>query len=146
MNDRGVKKEAGWSMIEKDGAVSKFIAGGKLHPQATQIYAMVDEMIARIKLAGYVPETDARILLEIEGAGDEMNPVFFHSEKLAIAFGLLNTEEGGTIRISKNLRVCRDCHSASKLISKVYGRAIIVRDGSRFHHFHEGEFSCNDYW
>ncbi|KAK8915894.1 Pentatricopeptide repeat-containing protein [Platanthera zijinensis] len=146
MNDRGVKKEAGWSMIEKDGTVSKFIAGGKLHPEATQIYAMVDEMIARIKLAGYVPETDARILLEIEDAGDEMNPVFFHSEKLAIAFGLLNTEEGGTIRISKNLRVCRDCHSASKLISKVYGRAIIVRDRSRFHHFREGECSCNDYW
>lgn len=146
MNDRGVKKEAGWSMIEKDGAVSKFIAGGKLHPEATQIYAMVDEMIGRIKLAGYVPEIDAGIMHEIEDAGEEMNPVFFHSEKLAIAFGLLHTEEGGTIRISKNLRVCRDCHVASKLISKVYGREIIVRDRSRFHHFRGGECSCHDYW
>ncbi|KAJ8620435.1 hypothetical protein MRB53_028964 [Persea americana] len=45
----------------------------------------------------------------------------------------------------KNLRVCSDCHSATKLISKIYDREIIVRDQSRFHHFKNGLCSCLDY-
>ncbi|KAF3438175.1 hypothetical protein FNV43_RR20932 [Rhamnella rubrinervis] len=69
-----------------------------------------------------------------------------HSEKLAIAFGLLSTNPGTPIRVIKNLRVCVDCHTASKLISKVYNREIIVRDRNRFHHFKHGFCSCNDFW
>lgn len=145
MNDRGVKKEAGWSIIEKDGVVNKFIAGGKSHPETSQIYPMVDEMLRRIRVVGYVADTGG-VLNEFENVEEKESPVFFHSEKLAIAFGLLHTKQGETIRISKNLRVCRDCHAASKLISKVYDREIIVRDRNRFHHFHGGQCSCKDYW
>lgn len=136
MNDRGVRKEAGWSMIEKDGVVNRFIAGGKSHPEASRIYAMVDEMLRRIRLVGYVPDSEE----------ERESSTFFHSEKLAIAFGLLNSKKGEIIRISKNLRVCRDCHEASKLISEVYGREIMVRDRNRFHRFHGGQCSCKDYW
>lgn len=42
-----------------------------------------------------------------------------HSEKLAIGFGLI-TAAGTTIRIIKNLCVCNDCHTVTKLISKIY--------------------------
>ena len=69
-----------------------------------------------------------------------------HSEKLAIAFALLNTSPGTPIHIRKNLRVCGDCHSATKYISLVTKRAIIVRDMRRFHHFKDGTCSCGDYW
>ncbi|KAM7478746.1 hypothetical protein LguiA_026959 [Lonicera macranthoides] len=69
-----------------------------------------------------------------------------HSKTLAIAFGLLVTGPGDCIRIVKNLRVCGDCLEMSKIVLKVFRREIIVRDGSRFHHFKEGQYSCKDYW
>ncbi|OVA16655.1 Pentatricopeptide repeat [Macleaya cordata] len=144
MNDRGVKKLPGFSMIELEGVVSEFIAGGRTHPQAKEIYAKVDEMLERIRSIGYVPETDG-VLHDIDEEEKE-NPLYYHSEKLAIAFGLLKTKPGSTIRISKNLRVCKDCHQASKFISKVFDREIVVRDRNRFHHFSKGECSCKDYW
>nr|GLL39389.1 pentatricopeptide repeat-containing protein At5g66520-like [Ipomoea trifida] len=140
MNDRGVKKPPGYSMVELGGVVDEFIAGGRSHPLAREIYGKVHEMLDRIRREGYEAETH-----EMSEEGRE-NPVYYHSEKLAIGYGLLKTEAGETIRITKNLRVCRDCHQASKLISKVYNREIIVRDRNRFHHFKGGECSCNDYW
>nr|GEV94549.1 hypothetical protein [Tanacetum cinerariifolium] len=69
-----------------------------------------------------------------------------HSEKLAIAYALMNTPKNTTLRIIKNLRVCKDCHLAIKFISKIVGREIIVRDATRFHHFKNGACSCRDYW
>lgn len=50
------------------------------------------------------------------------------------------------IRVLKNLRVCNDCHSVAKLISKITQRRIVVRDRNRFHHFENGVCSCGDYW
>ncbi|CAM9002180.1 unnamed protein product [Rhodiola kirilowii] len=50
------------------------------------------------------------------------------------------------IHISKNLRVCSDCHTAIKLIAKVVNREIMLRDSKRFHHFKDGGCSCGDYW
>lgn len=144
MNDRGVNKAPGCSMIELEGVVSEFIAGGRSHPQAKEIYSKVDEMLQCIRSVGYLPDKDG-VLHDIDEEEKE-NPLYYHSEKLAIAFGLLKTNPGETIRISKNLRVCRDCHQASKLISKVFNREIIVRDRNRFHHFRGGQCSCKDYW
>lgn len=69
-----------------------------------------------------------------------------HCEKLAISFGILNTGPGTTIRVSKNLRVCADCHSATKFMSKIEKRDIIIRDAYRIHHFKAGECSCNDFY
>ncbi|CAO2840597.1 unnamed protein product [Amaranthus hypochondriacus] len=144
MNDRGVKKTPGISVIEMEGIVSEFIAGGRAHPESNEIYCKLDEMLDRIRCIGYVPDTD-EVLQDIVEEEKE-NPLNYHSEKLAIAYGLLKAKPGQTIRISKNLRVCRDCHQASKLISKAFDREIIVRDRNRFHHFRDGECSCNDFW
>ncbi|KAM1403327.1 hypothetical protein ACFX2I_011947 [Malus domestica] len=144
MNDRGVKKVPGFSMIELEGSVNEFIAGGGSHPQTKEIYAKVDEMLQSIRSAGYVPDTEG-VLHDLDEE-EKKNPLYYHSEKLAIAFGLLKTKPGETVRISKNLRVCKDCHRASKLISKVFHREIIVRDRNRFHHFRRGDCSCKDYW
>ena len=73
--------------------------------------------------------------------------LFHHSEKLAIAFGLMRTKsKTSDIRVIKNLRICNDCHSACKFISRVYERTLVVKDSNRFHIFQQGRCSCNDYW
>lgn len=139
MNDRKVNKERGWSIIEYDGAINEFISFGRSHRETKEIYEMVDQMLNRIQVDGY--EFDKDVDNEERGSS-----VIYHSEKLAIAYGLLKSKRGDTIRVSKNLRVCRDCHEVSKYISKVFDREIIVRDRSRFHHFRNGLCSCDDYW
>ncbi|KAG5546262.1 hypothetical protein RHGRI_018437 [Rhododendron griersonianum] len=145
MNDRGVKKAPGFSRIELEGVVNEFIAGGRAHPQAQEIYAKLDEVLEHVRKVGYVSTTDG-VVHDIEEEEEEREKLlYYHSEKLAIALGLLKTKHGETLHITKNLRVCKDCHTVSKLISKIYDREIIVRDRSRFHHFRGGDCSCNDY-
>lgn len=144
MNDRGVKKAPGFSQIEIGGIINEFIAGGRSHRDSKEIYEKVNEMLTCVKSMGYVPESEG-VLHDISEE-DVENPVFYHSEKLAIAYGLLKGKPGEVLRVTKNLRVCKDCHEASKLVSKFYGREIIVRDRSRFHYFKDGVCSCNDYW
>ncbi|CAN4121340.1 unnamed protein product [Withania somnifera] len=74
------------------------------------------------------------------------NTMGVHSERLAIAFALLNTEIWTDILVIKNLRICGDCHSFVKRVSKIVDRLFIVREATRFHHFRNGTCSCNDYW
>ena len=144
MRDRGVKKTPGWSSIEIDGMVHEFVAGDEAHPRATEIFQMWEQLLEKMTRKGYVPNTSV-VLLDIE-EGEKRRFLYRHSEKLALAFGLINTEPGTPIRIMKNLRVCEDCHAAFKLISAIVDREIIVRDRNRFHSFKEGSCSCRDYW
>jgi pentatricopeptide repeat protein len=144
MDMRGMKKVPGSTMIEVNNEMYEFVAGDKSHDQYKEIYEMVDEIGREIKRAGYVPTT-SQVLLDIDEE-DKEDALYRHSEKLAIAFALLNTPPGTSIRIVKNLRVCEDCHSATKFISKVYNREIVVRDRNRFHHFKNGLCSCRDFW
>ncbi|KAJ6327685.1 hypothetical protein OIU78_014530 [Salix suchowensis] len=101
-------------------------------------------MTSDLRIAGYSPNT-SEVFLDI-AEEDKENAVYRHSEKLAIAFGLINSGPGVTIRIVKNLRMCIDCHHVAKLVSKVYDREVIVRDRTRFHHFRHGSCSCKEYW
>ncbi|KAL2318087.1 hypothetical protein Fmac_031963 [Flemingia macrophylla] len=144
MDVKGIRKIPGSTMIEMNGEIYEFVAGDKSHDQYKEIYGMVEEMGREIKREGYVPTT-SKVLLDIDEE-DKEDALYRHSEKLAIAFVLLNTPPGTPIRIVKNLRVCEDCHSATKFISKVYNREIVVRDRNRFHHFNNGLCSCGDFW
>ncbi|CAA7404047.1 unnamed protein product [Spirodela intermedia] len=144
MRERGVKKLQGFSWIHIKNKVHIFGADDGLHPQREAIYEMAAKIWKEIKKAGFVPDVDS-VLHDID---DELKEQLLsrHSEKLAIAYGLISTPEKTTLRIMKNLRVCNDCHSAIKFISKVVGREIIVRDATRFHHFRDGSCSCKNYW
>ncbi|CAN6575434.1 unnamed protein product [Malus baccata var. baccata] len=144
IKDRGTKKEPGLSSIEVNGSVHDFVMGDRAHPQAGKIYEMLAEMIKKLKEAGYTPNTS--VVLQNIDEEEKETAVNHHSEKLAMAFGLIATAAGTPIRVVKNLRVCDDCHTATKLLSKIYRRVIIVRDRNRFHHFREGSCSCGDYW
>ncbi|XP_019243812.1 PREDICTED: putative pentatricopeptide repeat-containing protein At3g15930 [Nicotiana attenuata] len=144
MTDQGIKKTPGCSLIEMHGIVHEFVAGDQSHPQSKSIYLKLAELIEELKLAGYVPDT-SEVSLDT-GEEEKENSLIRHSEKLAIAFALINSEPGSTIRIVKNLRICADCHHVAKLISKLYNRKLVVRDRTRFHHFVQGSCSCKDYW
>ncbi|GMI72960.1 hypothetical protein like AT5G06540 [Hibiscus trionum] len=118
--------------------------GEKSHPEIEMIERTWDEILQKIRLAGYAGNTsDAFFDIDEE---EKESVLHRHSEKLAIAYGIMRTKAPTVIRIVKNLRVCEDCHHATKLISKVFGRELIVRDRNRFHHFREGSCSCMDYW
>eukprot|EP01018_Ginkgo_biloba_P001003 Gb_00360 [translate_table: standard] len=144
MKDRGVKKEPGCSWIEVRNKVHAFMTGDRLHPQIEDIHVELERLTIQMEEAGYVQGTNS-VLHNME---QEHNKRFlcYHSEKLAIAFGLISTPLRTTIRVIKNLRVCGDCHNATKFISKIVEREIIVRDASRFHHVKDGLCSCGDYW
>lgn len=144
MLDRNTNKAAGWSVIEVRGGVHRFVAGDKTHESYADIKKMLEKIGALIAEEGYSPNVSS-VLHDIADEEKEM-VIQEHSERLAIAYGLLVSEVGGCIRIVKNLRVCVDCHDATKIISKIFGREIILRDGSRFHHFKDGHCSCDDFW
>ncbi|XP_031487049.1 pentatricopeptide repeat-containing protein At1g08070, chloroplastic [Nymphaea colorata] len=144
LKDRGMKKTPGCSLIEVDSVVHEFLVYDKRHPRCDEIYDMVDEIDRHLEMAGHVPDTSEVVFdMDEEGKADMLR---YHSERLAIAFGFISTKPEATIRIVKNLRVCGNCHSATKLISKIFNREIIARDRNRFHHFKDGSCSCNDYW
>ncbi|CAI0428858.1 unnamed protein product [Linum tenue] len=144
MKDNGVKKEQGSSWIQVGDSVHVFGADDVVHPRKLEIYEKMDGIWDEIKKMGFVPDT-ASVLhdLEVEVKDQILK---YHSEKLAIAFGLICTKENMTLRVMKNLRICNDCHTAIKYISKLTRREIIVRDATRFHHFRDGSCSCKDYW
>ncbi|KAF8395408.1 hypothetical protein HHK36_019354 [Tetracentron sinense] len=144
MTQRRLKKTPGWTWIEVDNKTHQFSVGDKTHPRSKEIYETLKILSEKLELVGYVPDTNF-VLHDVD---EELKAgiLYTHSEKLAIAFGLVGTSEGMPIRITKNLRICGDCHTFSKLVSEIARREIVVRDANRFHHFKEGACSCGDYW
>ncbi|KAK3419529.1 hypothetical protein EUGRSUZ_G00084, partial [Eucalyptus grandis] len=112
MSERNANKVAGWSLIEAQGRVHKFVAGDRQHELSSEIYRMLEIIEARITEAGYSPDVSS-VLHDI-GEEEKENAIKVHSERLAIAFGLLVAKDGDCIRIVKNLRVCADCHEVTK--------------------------------
>ncbi|KAG2644133.1 hypothetical protein PVAP13_2KG408700 [Panicum virgatum] len=144
MKATGVKKEPACSWVEIENSVHMFVADDDTHPKAAEIYRMWEEINTRIRKAGYIPNMDY-VLLHVNEQ-ERATKLQYHSEKIALAFALINMPAGATIRIMKNIRICGDCHSAFKYVSKVFDREIVVSDTNRFHHFSNGSCSCGDYW
>lgn len=144
MKEKRIVKLPGYSLIEIGGKIHKFTSGDKSHPEMEKIERKWEEIVGKIREMGYKGNT-AEVLFDIDEEERE-SALCRHSEKLAIAFGIMKTTAQTTIRIVKNLRVCDDCHMATKLISEVFERNFIVRDRNRFHHFSKGACSCRDYW
>ncbi|XP_073283237.1 putative pentatricopeptide repeat-containing protein At5g52630 [Primulina huaijiensis] len=146
MNDRRLRKEIGRSWIEVQGSICVFFAGDTRHPRKDEIYTKLTELMDEIENLGYVPILD-EMLHEVD-AEEKRASLWHHSEKLAVAFGLLGgvTPPGKPLRIVKNLRICKDCHEAFRYISTVTKREIIVRDAHRYHRFSNGTCNCGNIW
>lgn len=144
MRTRGIKKEPGCSWIEVNKQIHAFIIGDSSNPQIDNVTRYLNQLIQRLTEVGYVPDTNF-VLQDLENEQGE-DSLRYHSEKLAIVFGMMCLPKEKTIRIRKNIRICGDCHVFAKLLAKMENRVIVVRDPIRYHHFQDGICSCGDYW
>ncbi|KAL4577073.1 hypothetical protein LXL04_013175 [Taraxacum kok-saghyz] len=144
MKNHGLNKTPGFSLIELRGRVHVFLVGDKEHVDHEKIYLYLEELMMKVYKEGYVANMTS-VLHDVDMEEKEMT-LRIHSEKLAVAYGIMNSVPGSEILVIKNLRICGDCHESIKLIAKIVGREIIVRDSKRFHHFSGGLCSCKEYW
>ncbi|CAA2983079.1 pentatricopeptide repeat-containing At3g13770, mitochondrial [Olea europaea subsp. europaea] len=144
MTEKSLTKEPGKSWIELGRTLHTFYSSHRSHPMKEKVYAKVIDLSNRIKEAGYAPDLSC-VLYDVDDEQKE-KILLSHSEKLALAFGMIGVSEGKPIRVMKNLRVCVDCHNFVKYVSQIYSREILLRDKSRFHHIVNGSCSCGDYW
>ncbi|KAL2252409.1 UNVERIFIED_CONTAM: Pentatricopeptide repeat-containing protein [Sesamum indicum] len=144
MRVKNIKKEPGLSWTEIRNETHVFVSDDTKHVESVRIREKVKKLLVEIKPLGYVPD----IVSELHDVEEEQKEdhISYHSEKLAIAYAIMKTPPEAPIHVIKNLRICDDCHSAAKFISKLTKRTIVVRDVNRFHHFRDGYCSCADYW
>lgn len=105
MKERNLVKEGGCSWIEVGDKVHKFYVGDTSHPNTHRIYNELDRLIREIKRCGYVPDTDL-VLHKLEEEGDEEEKerlLYQHSEKIAVAFGLISTVKSRPVRVFQEL-------------------------------------------
>ncbi|TMW83250.1 hypothetical protein EJD97_002383 [Solanum chilense] len=136
-----IKPACTWIEIKKQPHV--FLSGDKCHVQTKEIYEKVDELMLEISKYGYV--TGGKTLLPDVDEQEQKSP-HYHSEKLAISFGLISTSSSTSLQLVQSHRICNNCHNAIKLIAMITKREIVIRDASRFHRFKNGTCSCGDYW
>ncbi|CAN6280310.1 unnamed protein product [Urochloa humidicola] len=142
--DAGLAQCPGYSAVEVRGEVHRFVSQDMGHPRRRDIYEMLHQMEWQLRFEGYEPDT-SELALDA-GEEEKRRVVAAHSQKLAMAFGLLSTPEGAPVRVVTNLRMSKECHAYSALISEIFGREIVVRDRNRFHRFRSGACTCRDYW
>lgn len=141
---RGYKKSPGCSWVEISGVIHGFIGGDQSHPQSASINKKLQELLVQMKKLGY--RADSSFVLQDVEEEEKEQILLYHSEKIATAFGILNTSPSNHILVTKNLRICVDCHTAIKFMTLLTKREITVRDASRFHHFKNGICNCQDFW
>lgn len=144
MSSRGVKKKPGCSWVDVGAQIHVFLSQDGSHPKILEIYEKLEELGQKRASSGYIP--NAVDTLHYVNGREKSQNLFYHSERLALAFALISNTPNKTIRIFKNLRICGDCHDFMKQISGILNRQIVVRDIKRFHHFQQGTCSCQDYW
>lgn len=144
MQQAGITKEPGCSWVEVHNKIHAFILGDDSHPQIGEINMFLNNLVHKLKGIGYVPDTNF-VLQDLEGEQRE-DSLRHHSEKLAIAYGIMSLPTEKTVMIRKNLRICGDCHVFAKLVTKTERRPLVIRDPIRYHHFRDGVCSCGDYW
>jgi len=141
MTEQGLHVERQCSWLYNGTAVHSFEAGNLSHPAIDAILSTWKHLTIRMEQSGYSTE-DIGPCYNVEA--DPLS--CHHTEKIAVCYGLISTYDHQPIRISKNFRMCMECHSSIKFISRDKNREIIVSDGCTYHHFKDGTCSCRDAW
>ncbi|XP_010910564.1 pentatricopeptide repeat-containing protein At3g12770-like [Elaeis guineensis] len=143
IRDMGLKPKKAYSWIEVRSKVHVFGVGDVSHPRSQRIYWELGCLMKRMKKVGYVLDKD----FSLHDVDEERECIpSGHSEMLAVAFGLISMQGSTTVRVAKNLSVCRSCHASLKMVSRVVGKEIVLKDPRVFHHFKDGLCSCRDMW
>ncbi|KAL0364391.1 UNVERIFIED_CONTAM: Pentatricopeptide repeat-containing protein, chloroplastic [Sesamum angustifolium] len=107
MAERDLRKAIGCSWITVKSKVHRFIVGDLHHPQTEEIYS-------KLKDLKFSDTHKENALLTEDDVTDTLparkEQLLVHSERLAIAFGLISTPSNAPIVVFKNLRACKDCH------------------------------------
>ncbi|KAL2546192.1 Pentatricopeptide repeat-containing protein [Forsythia ovata] len=144
MTDKGVTKDPSCSTIEINGVVHELFAGDTSHPQTKEIFQQLDDVEERLKFVGHVLDSSQAPM--VDDLDDEKgHSLRLHNERLAIAFGLLNSKQGFLFVYLKIYGSATSATMLLKFISRVFNVDIIVRDHIQFHHFRNGSCSCKDY-
>ncbi|KAJ7966806.1 Pentatricopeptide repeat-containing protein [Quillaja saponaria] len=133
--------------MEFENMVYTFVVSDRSKPCSDKLLSWIQRIAIDVKR----PDPESGIWIEEEDKEDVSG---VHCEKWAFAFALIDSRSSPqSIRIVKNLRMCRDCHRTAKYISKAYGCEIYLsgsncfhRGANYFHHFKHGHCSCQDYW
>ncbi|KAI3446289.1 hypothetical protein Pfo_002954 [Paulownia fortunei] len=144
MKKQGLDRITGCSIVECNGKTYKFSNHDKSQTESNITYDVLNILLRKIgedlcfcSVSKFKPQN----LLKTRA-----NSPMCHSVRLAICFGLIGTSVGDPVLIRKNVRICEDCHSATKKISQITNREIVVGDSKIYHHFKDGRCSCGDYW
>lgn len=100
MKEKGLSKDLGYSLIEINGKLQGFRVGDKSHPKCREIFEELENLEKRLKEAGFVPHTES--VLHDLNYEEKEETLCSHSERIAIAYGLISTASGTTLRITKN--------------------------------------------
>lgn len=107
MIDRGVNKEPGISWIQIKNELHSFLTTDHTHHQLTWFDV---ETVAR---GAFKQDVTFQIqtLFFMTWRKKKSIMHFCISEKIAVAFGIMNTPNGSPIQIMKNLHISGDCHT-----------------------------------
>ncbi|XP_030947287.1 pentatricopeptide repeat-containing protein At4g14850-like [Quercus lobata] len=143
MKEEKLKKLHDWSWISIKNKVYSFKPNDKSHFRSADIYKSLENLLDQAKRLGY----ESLETLDVTDGDEEKthSSTAYHSEKLAIAFGLLNMPNAAPIRVIKSIFMCRDCHNFVKFISLLTAREIVIRDSKRLHKFVNGHCSCGEF-
>ncbi|KAL0365699.1 UNVERIFIED_CONTAM: Pentatricopeptide repeat-containing protein, chloroplastic [Sesamum angustifolium] len=144
LTKQGLERTTGCSIVECNGKTYKFTNHDRSQTESNIIYAVLDILSRKVGEDPYVHSAYKFKPPDLLRRRD--NSPMCHSVRLAICFGLIGTSIGEPVVIRKNIRICEDCHRATKRISEITNREIVVGDPKIYHHFKDGRCSCGDYW
>lgn len=129
MRKKGLETNPGCSWIEVKGSIHAFLTQDNSHPQIKEIQTVLNGLYKRITDNGFDP---------VQNGSDKDDVLCGHSERSALAFGLINSVPGTPVKVTKNLYMCGECHRFVKLVTRFVRREIVVRDTENFHQFKDG--------
>ncbi|KNA20047.1 hypothetical protein SOVF_056060 [Spinacia oleracea] len=144
MKDEKLGKLQDWSWLSIKDKVYSFSPKTWSFPHKTEVENHLSMLVDEIKSKGYESQSP-QVTDGEDNEAETVTSSVHHSEKLATAFGLLQTRHGFPLRIVKSISMCRDCHTFIKFVSEITDREIIVRDSKRLHRFVNGHCSCGDF-
>ncbi|KAK3009142.1 hypothetical protein RJ639_014169 [Escallonia herrerae] len=97
-----VSKQPGCSWMEIGNRTCQFFSGDKTHPELPKVYERLKQLMQKIKDTGHINNSTTALNSATGGSTD--GKILYHSEKLAVCFGLISLPAGSPIRIFKNLR------------------------------------------
>jgi hypothetical protein len=95
MDEQGMQRKYGQSSVVIQGIPHTFGPNDRSHPQSNQIHAQIDKMEKQLIQDGY--KHDTSWVMQDTNEEHKKHLLCRHSEKLALAYALLQTPAGETV-------------------------------------------------